>query len=84
MVENYGLGLAGEEVRDVFRAGFRGQQAVSEVPIGSGIGLSEALKIMKAHKGEIKLSSKKLYEDQHGQTYLTTVELIFPYAAGRG
>jgi signal transduction histidine kinase len=84
VVENYGLGLAGEEVRDVFRAGFRGQQAVSEVPIGSGIGLSEALKIMKAHKGEIKLSSKKLYEDQHGQTYLTTVELIFPYAAGRG
>lgn len=84
VVENYGLGLTGEEVREVFRPGFRGQQAVSEVPIGSGIGLSEALKIMKAHKGEIKLSSKKLYEDEHGQTYLTTVELIFPYAAGRG
>lgn len=80
-VENYGLGLTREELPNVFRPGFRGEQAVSEVPIGSGIGLSEALKIMKAHKGEIKLSSKELYEGGQGErTYLTIVELIFPYA----
>jgi signal transduction histidine kinase len=81
-VENFGLGLTRDELRDVFRPGFRGQQAVSEVPIGSGIGLSEALKIMKMHRGDIKFTSKELYTDeQGGRTYLTTVEVIFPYGA---
>jgi signal transduction histidine kinase len=84
-VENFGLGLTRDELRDVFRPGFRGKQAVAEVPIGSGIGLSEALKIMKAHHGEIKLSSKELYEDEQGMpTYLTTVDVIFPYGPRGG
>jgi len=79
--ENYGLGLAKEEQGDVFRAGFRGKQAVAEVPIGAGIGLSEAHKIMKVHLGEIKFNSKELFEDGSGEpTYKTSVELIFPYA----
>jgi signal transduction histidine kinase len=82
--ENYGLGLTEEERRNVFKPGFRGKQAVAEVPIGSGIGLSEASKIMRLHKGEIKLQSKELYHgDEGGGTYLTTVDLIFPYAPGR-
>ncbi|MDT7687242.1 MAG: hypothetical protein QOE46_1, partial [Acidobacteriota bacterium] len=80
--ENYGLGLTREEQRQVFRPGFRGKQAVAEVPIGAGIGLSEAHKIMRVHLGEIKFSSKELFEDGSGEpTYKTTVELIFPYPA---
>jgi len=78
--ENYGLGLAEDEKRSVFQAGFRGQQAISEVPIGSGIGLSEALKIAKAHHGEIRLNSKELFAEKGQRTYLTTVEVILPYA----
>lgn len=78
--ENYGLGLADDEKRNVFKAGFRGQQAVAEVPIGSGIGLSEALKIADAHHGEIRLNSKELFEERGQRTYLTTVEVILPYA----
>jgi signal transduction histidine kinase len=78
--ENYGLGLAEEEMKKVFQPGFRGQQAVAEVPIGAGIGLSEAIKIVKAHYGEIKLSSKKLFQDHNRTTYLTSIEVIFPYA----
>lgn len=82
--ENYGLGLTEEERRSVFRPGFRGKQAIAEIPIGSGIGLSEASKIMKLHKGEIRLQSKELYHgEEGGGTYLTTVDLIFPYAPGR-
>ncbi|HEX8474812.1 MAG TPA: ATP-binding protein [Pyrinomonadaceae bacterium] len=80
-IENYGFGLTREEKINVFKPGVRGQRAIAEVPIGSGIGLSEALKIIKAHKGEIRLHSKELYEDKQGVwTYLTTVDLIFPYA----
>ncbi|HZH30525.1 MAG TPA: ATP-binding protein [Pyrinomonadaceae bacterium] len=78
--ENYGLGISKEESRNILKPGFRGQQAVAEVPIGSGIGLSEAQKIMVLHDGEIKVRSHKLHESGMGNhTYLTTVELIFPY-----
>jgi signal transduction histidine kinase len=83
-IENYGLGFTEKERRNVFKPGFRGKQAVAEVPIGSGIGLSEASKIMKLHKGEIRLQSKALYgDDEEHLTYLTTVDLIFPYPSGR-
>lgn len=82
--ENYGLGLTEEERHNVFKPGFRGSQAVAEVPIGAGIGLSEAAKIMKAHNGNIQLRSKELYGDPAGQrTYLTTVDLIFPYTGSK-
>jgi len=80
VVENYGLGLTPLELRRVFSAGFRGAQAAAEVPIGSGIGLSESLKIMKVHGGSIKMRSRAVHEAaDHHRTYLTSVSLIFPY-----
>ena len=78
-IENLGIGVSPGEEKKVFKPGFRGQQAVSEVAVGSGIGLSEALKIMKAHSGEIKFRTKKLRGDDVSSTNLTTVELIFPF-----
>jgi signal transduction histidine kinase len=79
-IENYGLGITKDEVSNVFKAGFRGQQATAEVPVGAGIGLSEARKIMKLHNGEIKIRSRQLHEAGGGdRTYLTTIELVFPY-----
>jgi signal transduction histidine kinase len=78
--ENYGLGITESEMRSIFEAGFRGRQAMAEVPIGAGIGLAEARKIMKVHGGRIKLRSTPLHEGTDGTpTYLTTVDLIFPY-----
>lgn len=82
--ENYGLGLTSEEEANVFKPGFRGQQAVAEVPNGAGIGLSEATKIMRVHRGRIKFRSQELHGDKGGgRTYLTVVELIFPYLRKR-
>jgi len=79
-IENYGIGLAKDEIHNVFKAGFRGRQAAAEVPIGAGIGLSEALKIMKLHGGDIKIRSRPVHEtDVSGLTYVTSVELVFPY-----
>jgi signal transduction histidine kinase len=77
---NYGLGLAPEEKPHALKAGFRGKQAQAEVPSGSGIGLSEVAKIMKRHGGEVKIDSRELHTTREGiTTYLTIVELIFPY-----
>lgn len=79
LFENYGLGVTEAEKRRVFKSGFRGQQAIAEMPIGSGIGLSEALKIMRVHGGEIKFTSKELHKEADDETYLTTIELVFPF-----
>jgi len=79
--ENYGLGIESEEIDHIFKAGFRGRQAMAEVPVGSGLGLSEALKIMKMHQGEITIYSRELSDNELERTYLTKVELIFPCRA---
>jgi signal transduction histidine kinase len=79
-IENYGLGLTKDELANAYKPGFRGKQAIAEVPIGAGIGLSEATKIMKAHRGKVRIRSEGLHEATFGgHTYLTTVDLIFPY-----
>jgi len=81
-VSNYGLGVEPEEHSQVYRPGFRGRQARTQVPMGAGIGLSEAAKIMKLHGGAVRLRSAPLHLEPSGDmTYLTTVDLIFPYAA---
>lgn len=78
-IANYGYGLAIDEVRDAFKPGFRGRDAIAEVPIGAGIGLSEARKIMHVHDGEIRIHSEPLHPSPTGtMTYLTTVDLLFP------
>jgi signal transduction histidine kinase len=80
IIENYGLGVDQSELNQVFLPGFRGKQAVLEIPIGSGIGLSEAQKIMRAHSGMIRLRSRLVHQNDNGQpTYVTRVDLIFPF-----
>ncbi|MGH9799866.1 MAG: sensor histidine kinase [Blastocatellia bacterium] len=82
-IENYGLGLLPNELHEIFKPGFRGKQAQEEVPTGSGIGLSEAVKIMRAHGGKMKFRSEAQHKGVEGMvTYLTTVDLIFPYDSG--
>lgn len=79
-IGNYGLGLTNDEKAQIYRAGVRGRQARVMVPAGAGIGLSEAVKIMKLHKGSVRINSTKLHDTPSGEpTYLTSVDLIFPY-----
>ncbi len=79
-ISNYGLGVEPEEHSQVYRPGFRGKQARTQIPMGAGIGLSEAAKIMKLHGGVVRLRSAPLHAETSGDmTYLTTVDLIFPY-----
>jgi signal transduction histidine kinase len=80
LVENYGMGLQeGERVR-IGTAGVRGTRARREVPVGSGIGLSQARQIMHALGGEVRMNFKRLYLDESGAPVdLVTAQLIFPY-----
>ena len=78
-IQSYGLGVTQEEMKQIGKPGFRGKQAIAEMPIGSGIGLSEVKKIMALHAGEMKFRSQELHRGSGEPTYLTEVELILPY-----
>ena len=76
VVQNFGLGLLECEVEEATKVGFRGEMARREVPIGAGIGLSEARKIAILHGGRVSVASRKLVPDSDESPYLTTVKLI--------
>ena len=81
IVQNYGIGATPEELPKIGKAGFRGSQAVAEVPIGSGIGLAEVRKILNLHSGSLKFRSHEVHRDSKDvPTYLTELEVILPYA----
>ncbi|WP_028389970.1 sensor histidine kinase [Bacillus cihuensis] len=69
-VKDYGIGIPEEEIKNIFERFYRVDKARSRETGGSGLGLHIAKKIMKLHKGEIKIRSK----EREG----TEVELILP------
>ncbi|MDP4169970.1 MAG: HAMP domain-containing sensor histidine kinase [Bacillota bacterium] len=69
-VKDYGIGIPQDEIENIFERFYRVDKARSRDTGGSGLGLHIAKSIMKLHKGEIKIISKK------GSG--TDVELLFP------
>jgi signal transduction histidine kinase len=80
VIQNYGLGVEEHELREIMKPGTRGRQAHAEVPIGSGVGLSEVSKIASLHHGAFKFRSQEMHRSAEGvPTFLTEAELILPY-----
>lgn len=75
------LGIAFASRREIQAAteyGFRGSYAVSERPIGSGIGLAEVQRIMRLHGGFVRITSNPI-----GQSPAhTVVWLVFKVPSG--
>ncbi len=69
-VKDSGVGISSEEKQHMFERFYRGSKATRTT--GSGLGLSIAQGIIKAHQGDIKVSSKP----NHG----TTMTVVFPLA----
>lgn len=69
-VKDYGIGIPEEEMENIFERFYRVDKARSRETGGSGLGLHIAKKIIKLHKGEIKIRSK----EREG----TEVELFLP------
>jgi signal transduction histidine kinase len=74
-VENYGLGIKPDEISKVTQPAFRGEAAIKEKVLGSGLGLYETERILRSHGGRLRITSKQV----HSETYLTRVVLILPY-----
>ncbi len=55
--KDYGIGVAKEDISKLFERFHRGENAKKEYP-GTGLGLSIVARIVKAHKGNIKIESE--------------------------
>ncbi|WP_066397918.1 sensor histidine kinase [Neobacillus mesonae] len=69
-VKDYGIGIPGDEIKNIFERFYRVDKARSRETGGSGLGLHIAKRITKLHKGEIKIKSNE------GEG--TEVELLLP------
>ena len=58
-VEDHGIGIPQEEIENIFERFYRVDKARSRETDGSGLGLHIAKRIVKLHKGEIKIKSKE-------------------------
>jgi signal transduction histidine kinase len=73
-VQDRGVGIPENEQKKVFEKFYRGKQAVSVSPTGTGLGLTMVKHIMDAHSGEVIIKS------QPGKG--TCVSLILPFGKG--
>jgi two-component system sensor histidine kinase ArlS len=58
-VKDYGIGIPQEEIENIFERFYRVDKARSRETGGSGLGLHIAKRIVKLHKGDIKINSKE-------------------------
>ena len=80
IIQNYGIGLEKGEERLIRLPGYRCTHAIRENKVGSGIGLSEAEKILKMHQGKLKINTRALGNSIDGnkiRPFLFTVTSIF-------
>lgn len=73
-VANYGLPIHPTEIARVTHPRYRGSAAIGENIWGSGLGLFETERIMRASSGRIRIKSSTT----EGSAWLTKVWLIFP------
>lgn len=89
-VESWGVPVAAEEIEQglVFELGYRGKWATDRGRLGTGIGLTDALRAAHAHGGELLVASRPARVDPlspddreyYKQPFLTKVTLRLPLA----
>ena len=70
VVQDYGIGIAKEDQEKIFEKFYRTDKSRNKYSGGTGLGMSLVEKIIKLHKGEIKIQSSP----NKG----TTITLLFP------
>jgi PAS domain S-box-containing protein len=93
-VENWGVAIAAEEIAHglIFELGYRGKWSTDRGRLGTGIGLTDALRAARGHGGDLVVESRparldplpESHRDYHRQPFLTKVTLRLPLASGSG
>ena len=88
-IENYGVGIAQDELEAIFQFGYRGRLSQDRARVGTGIGLYDARRVIRAHHGDLTLESRPAYDapDQAeaptpGRPFLTTARVWLPRDEG--
>ncbi len=77
-ISNYGIGILEDEIEKIFDEGYRGKLSGDRERTGSGIGLTEARKIIEKHGGTITVNSVCMGNDKLNDPYKTTIHVSLP------
>jgi len=83
-IQSYGVPIKKEEIENetIWDFGYRGEMAYSSDRDGTGVGLADARDVIKAHEGEIFITSDPTRTDgnprEYKVPYLTTVKIRIP------
>ena len=57
-IENYGVPIAEDELKNIFQFGYRGRLSQDKARVGTGIGLYDARRVFEDHGGKLSLDSR--------------------------
>lgn len=83
-IENWGVPITKDELQQglIFQIGYRGRLSSDRGRVGTGIGLTDALRVAQMHGGDVSVRSMPAVfagnEDDYSQPFLTTVSLSLP------
>lgn len=82
--ENWGVAIKKEEIKEdlIFKIGYRGIHSGDRGRVGTGIGLADARRVARAHRGDVVVSSQPAVathaDDDYNNPFITTVTMKLP------
>jgi PAS domain S-box-containing protein len=86
--ENWGVPIKKEEIEQelIFKIGYRGSHSGDRGRIGTGIGLADARRVARAHRGDVEVRSQPAVSSRDAEDYtnpfITTVTMKLPLYHG--
>lgn len=86
--KNWGVPIKKEEIENdlIFKIGYRGIHSGDRGRVGTGIGLADARRVARAHRGDVEVTSQPSVatraEDDYTNPFITTVIMKLPLYRG--
>jgi PAS domain S-box-containing protein len=82
--KNWGVPIQENEIEEglIFKIGYRGRHSGDRGRVGTGIGLADARRVARAHRGDIEVTSQpsvaSRQKDDYSTPFITTVTMKLP------
>jgi PAS domain S-box-containing protein len=86
--KNWGVPIKKEEIEQelIFKIGYRGSHSGDRGRIGTGIGLADARRVARAHRGDVEVTSQPAVgsraDEDYSNPFITTVTMKLPLYRG--